>query len=357
MLADLIYKIAGMNQEDEELPYYPRSSLAGPMHREGIDTRCLRQMVYWSAGFPKKEMPGRSFVVFDDGNWHAELTKDWLKKSIYKIHSEEMSVEVAGRKGHIDCLMTDPLGKDYLIELKSINHFSFERLWKGEIPWDYVSQTCDYLNGLQTINPEIQDGIILFKNKNNGVFLELWLSYYAPIDQCAIEKMIRSTGEEIKINRVVEWPIVAETNAKFQAVTDHVKNKTIPKRPYSRDSWRCDYCRWNETCWAEYEQEFDALADNVAFEGEIVDLCKYYLETNMHEKEMGEEKKKLRMQIVNILEEKQAKKGMAGPYSISWSLRSTERLDESLLPPDVLMAAKKKSTYEVLNIRLRKEKS
>ncbi len=357
MIADLIPKIAAMEAEDDNLPYSPRPSMAGPMHREGIDTRCIRSMVYHAGGFDPSPLPGRAQLVFDDSSWHETLTLDWIRKSIYKVHSEQMQVEVYGRRGKIDCLLTDPIGKDYLIEHKAINHFSFERIWKGEIPWDYIHQFCDYAHGLQDINPDIQSGFLLFKNKNTAQYIELWLSYYAPIDQCAIEKMIRSTGEEIKINRIVEWPVVGETNTKFQAVADHVKNKTIPKRSYVRDSWRCDYCRWNETCWAEYEQEFDALADNVAFEGEIVDLCKYYLETNMHEKTMEEEKKKLRAQIVNILEEKQAKKGMAGPYTISWSLRSTERLDESLLPPDVLMAAKKKSTYEVLNVRLRKEKS
>ncbi len=357
MIADLIPKIAAMEAEDDNLPYSPRPSMAGPMHREGIDTRCIRSMVYHAGGFEQSPIPGRAQLVFDDSSWHEELTKDWLRKSIYKVHSEQMEIKVDGRKGKIDWLLTDPMGKDYLVEHKAINHFSFDRVWKGEIPWDYLHQYCDYAHGLQDINPDIQSGFLLFKNKNTSQFIEVWLSYYAPIDQCAIEKMIRSTGEEIKINKIVEWPVIGETNTKFQAVADHVKNKTIPKRPYSRDSWRCDYCRWNEICWAEYEQEFDALADNVAFEGEIVDLCKYYLETNMHEKAMGEEKKKLRAQIVNILEEKQAKKGMAGPYAISWSLRSTERLDESLLPLDVLMAAKKKSIYEVLNIRLRKEKS
>ena len=356
MLADLIHKIAGMNQADEELPYYPRSSLAGPMHREGIDTRCLRQMVYWAAGFPKNEMPGRSFIVFDDGNWHAELTKDWLKKSIYKIHSEEMSIEVDGRKGHIDCLITDPMGKDYLIELKSINHFSFERIWKGEIPWDYVSQCCDYMNGLQKVNPEIQEGLILFKNKNNGVYLELWLSYYAPIDQCTIEKMIRSTGEEIKIGKVVEWPVVGESNAKFQAVADHVKNKTLPKRPYFMDHWRCDYCRWNETCWKSFDEEFAALSDTAQLEGEIVDLCKYYLETNLHLSEMDKEKEKLRTQIINILEAKESKKGVAGSYNISWQLRQKKGLDQSLIPIDILQKAEKDIKYFVLNIRQRKEK-
>jgi len=357
MIADLIPKIAAMEAADDNLPYYPRPSLAGPMHREGIETRCIRSMVYWAAGFEPSPLPGRAQLVFDDSSWHETLTLDWVRKSIYKVHSEQMKISVDGRKGSIDAIVTDPMAKDFLLEHKAISHFSFEKIWKGEIPWDYVHQFCDYAHGLQDINPEIQEGFLLLKNKNTAQYIEIWLSYYAPIDQCTIEKMIRSTGEEIKIGKVIEWPVVGESNAKFQAVADHVKNKTLPKRPYSMNHWRCDYCRWGETCWKSYEEEFAALSDSVAFEGEIVDLCRYYLETNLHLGEMEKEKEKLRTQIIKILEEKEARKGTAGPYNISWSMREKETVDQSLIPPDILQSAKKKSSFYVLNIRQRKEKS
>lgn len=353
MIADLIPKIAEMQQENNK--YYPRPSLAGPMHREGIDTRCLRSMCYWAGGFEPEPIPGRAELVFDDSSWHEELTLNWLRKSIYKVHSEQMPIEVCGRKGKIDAIITDPLGKDFLLEHKAINHFSFDRIWKGEIPWDNLHQFCDYAHGLQKINPDIQEGFLLLKNKNTAQYIEILISYYAPIDQCTIEKMVRSTGEEIKVNKIVEWPIVEESNSKFQVVKDHVASKTLPKRPYSQDHWRCQYCRWTTICWKSYEEEFAFLADNVALDGEIVDTCKYYLETNMHLGEMEKEKEKLRSAIIKILEEKQAKKGTAGSYNISWAMRKSEKLNEDLIPPDILLAAKKSKSYYVLNIRKRKE--
>jgi len=354
MIADLIHKIAEMDQENGK--YYPRSSLAGPMNREGIDTRCVRSMVYWAAGFEPTPFPGRSLLVFDDGNWHEELTKDWIRKSIYKLHSEQMKISVMGRRGHIDGIITDPAGKDFLFEHKAINHFTFEKIWKGEIPWDYIHQACDYFYGLQEVNPDLQEGIILFKNKNTAVYLELWLSYYRPIDQCTVEKMVRSTGEEVKINKIIEWPIIHESNLKFDTVHEYLEKKTFPKRPYDMNHWRCEYCRWGAICWEGYEQEFEALADSAIFEGEIIDLCKYYLETNMHLDLMEKEKEKLRNQIIRILEEKEVRKGSAGPYNISWQLRNKESIDQALLPPDILQAAKKKISYYTLTIRQRKEK-
>ncbi|MFH1627388.1 MAG: hypothetical protein ABIE47_01540, partial [Pseudomonadota bacterium] len=105
---------------------------------------------------------------------------DWLRKSIFKVHSEQMHVNVdmglpfmrqrtcktkisgqpcgqiipAGHiAGHMDFLLGNPEGKDILIEHKAINHFTFERIWRGEIPLDYVFQTSLYLQGLQPINP------------------------------------------------------------------------------------------------------------------------------------------------------------------------------------------------------------
>ncbi len=355
MIADLIPKIAQMEGEDS-IPYYPRPSLAGPMHREGIDTRCIRSMVYWAGGFVKDALPGRALLIFDDSSWHEELTLDWIRKSIYRVHSEQMKIKVNGRSGKIDALITDPTGRDMLIEHKAINHFSFEKIWNGELPWDYIHQSCDYLYGLQDLNPDISEGLLLLKNKNTAQYIEIWLSYGRIEDKCFIGKMVRSTGEEVKINKVIEWPISAESNLKFKTVADHVAMKTFPKRPYHQDHWRCQYCGWKTTCWESYEQEFAALSDNIALDGEIVDLAKYYLETTLHLSEMEKEKEKLRSGIIKILEEKQIKKGTAGPYNISWSLRSSEKVDKSLIPADILQLATVKSNYFVLSIRKRKEK-
>lgn len=163
MLAELIEKIAGF--EVKESSYYPRPSLAGP-------ERCLRQLVYMARGVPSKKKEDRFHLVLDDSSWHEELTLDWLRKSAFKVHSEQLEVECGNviwqgqpftLKGHIDAIVTDLMGKDYLLEHKAINHFSFQKYLEKQYPIDYLTQCCLYIVGLQKLNPEIKDGILLIK--------------------------------------------------------------------------------------------------------------------------------------------------------------------------------------------------
>lgn len=178
MLAELIEKIAGF--EVKESSYYPRPSLAGP-------ERCLRQLVYMARGVPSKKKEDRFHLVLDDSSWHEELTLDWLRKSAFKVHSEQLEVECGNviwqgqpftLKGHIDAIVTDLMGKDYLLEHKAINHFSFQKYLEKQYPIDYLTQCCLYIVGLQKLNPEIKDGILLIKNKNTAWFCR-WRSRYS----------------------------------------------------------------------------------------------------------------------------------------------------------------------------------
>ena len=102
MLADVIIKVAGMEGK-ERGEYYPRPSLSGP-------ERCIRQMVYWASGIKEdKKMGDRFQMTIDDSSWHETLTGDWLQKTAFKLHSEQMEVETPVGKGHIDGILTDIL--------------------------------------------------------------------------------------------------------------------------------------------------------------------------------------------------------------------------------------------------------
>jgi len=85
MIADIIPKLAEFEREDWK--YKPRPSNAGP-------ERCIWQMVYHGLEAPKEPLPGRALLVFDDSSWHEELTAGWIRKSAYKLHSEQMKVEI-----------------------------------------------------------------------------------------------------------------------------------------------------------------------------------------------------------------------------------------------------------------------
>ena len=242
MLAEIIPKLAEFEREDHE--YYPRPSLSGP-------ERCERQMVYWGLGFSGNPLPGRTIVLFDDSSWHAELTLDWLRKSVYRVHSTEMRIDCGEKygiclQGSIDGIVTDILGKDYLLENKSINHFTFQRYWTGELPQDYMSQIALYFRGVQKINPDIHEGIILVKNKNTAQYLEFVMEYKT--DDLLIKEMINSRNEKKVINTTIN-NITDLAFSKFARVKKAIKDKNLPKRPYESNSWQCEYCAYNKICW------------------------------------------------------------------------------------------------------------
>lgn len=273
MISDLIPKLAEFEREDDH-EYFPRPSCAGP-------ERCIRQMVYWGMKAPRQPLPGRSLLVFDDGNWHEELTKDWLRKSAYQVHSDQMPITVSGHQygrpgivlhGHIDFILTDPLGKDTLVEHKAINHFTWQKYAEGDLPLDYLTQAALYFAGFHGINPDLREGLLLVKNKNTAQYLELALDYDFKADCLTVAHVLTSTGEKKQLDR--QFPgIILAAFAKFGQVDDLLKAKTLPPRQYDMDHWRCSYCQWGATCWATYGEEFAAMATGADIEDIRVELA------------------------------------------------------------------------------------
>ena len=170
MIANILHTAAGM--EREEFKYRHRPSGAGP-------ERCIRELVYKAKETTvDRQINDRILHIFQDGHWHEELTNDWIRKTTYKLHSEQMTVECGyGLKGHIDGIIEDMLGNEYLYEHKGMNHFTFQRYEKDTRPLDYFTQCALYLKGLMKVNPDINKAILLVKNKNTSAFLEFILRY------------------------------------------------------------------------------------------------------------------------------------------------------------------------------------
>lgn len=350
MLADIIVKVAGMQSENNK--YYARPSLAGP-------DRCIRQMVYWGLEIPRKPFPGRAILIFDDSSWHETLTADWIRKTAYRLHSEQMEVECHApmTTGHIDGIVTDLLDKDYLLEHKAINHFTFQKYWDNEeLPLDYLTQCAIYIDGLQKVNPEIQDGLLLIKNKNTAAYMEYLLFYPndPEHDILTVEQKTRSTGEtkELKIHLP---EIVSNACQKFTEVQDYIDRKTLPKRPYDIDDWHCQYCGWGKICWEGYEKEFAELKTDTMLPAEIADLVRYKQETAAHRLEMEKEEKELTQKIKAIMESLNAREGRAGEYICRRTLIKSERIDKSLLTETERVKATVEGMYEKLTISKVKE--
>ncbi|MBZ0158429.1 MAG: hypothetical protein K8I29_19700 [Alphaproteobacteria bacterium] len=377
MLAEVLHKIAGFDRE-ERGDYFPRPSLAGP-------ERCLRALTYWAMGTPEdKGMADRFLMVLDDSSWHEELTADWIRKSAYALHSQQMSVDICRMgiypqtkdkegniteptrhcttcdqevpldvlHGHIDGIVTDLLGTDYLWEHKALNHFTFERFWNGELPMDYLTQCCLYLRGLQLVNPEMKRGNLLIKNKNTSAYIDYLIEYDNANDTATIIEISHSNGTKKQGGQAFPG-ITNSAIERFRTVREHVARQELPDRPHELGTqFPCGYCAWEETCWSGYEQEYHELAQDVEFEQDVVDLCRLYLEEAMHEKNAGARKDELRQQIRAILAEKEASKGKAGDYLIHNRLQKEVRLKKKEeIPEEYLPYVTKESLKEILTIR------
>jgi hypothetical protein len=306
LIADILHKIAEEANEDDYF-FSPRPSMAGP-------ERCIRQTVYYGLEYPKDPLPGRTLHVFNDGTFHEELVLDWLRQSPFQVHSEQMYVDCPPpmKRGRIDAIITDLLGIDRLLEIKSSNHFSFQRFWNGELPVDYLTQMAIYIDAIQRkLNPEIKQCLLLMKNKNTSGYLEL-LCEYDDSNLTVISRTLH-TGETEKINEVFE-NIVQVACDKFDDILNYIKNKTLPKRQYDIDTWNCEYCGWGETCWEGYDKEFQELKTDEMLPNEVADMVKYYRELGGQTKDIKNEYDELRLKIKNMMKDCGVREGIAGEY-------------------------------------------
>ena len=245
----------------------------------------------------------RMIMIWDDGHWHEELTNDWLRKSAFKLHSEQMSVngavlpfmpkdkkytckvckqEVSSNilHGHIDGIIQDATGRDFLFDHKAINHFTFMR-WVElkEFPKDYFTQLAIYNDGIQTnLDADLKDILLLVKNKNTAQYLEFQCHYDKAKDTLYLTRLMVSEGGDHKLDFAYE-NIVGEAVQRFVDVHDHAKKKLLPKRQYYFDDWHCSYCDWCDKCWEGYDAEQSKEAKELpktlpvkAKEGNMVEL-------------------------------------------------------------------------------------
>ena len=325
--------------------YRQRPSLAGP-------ERCIRQMVYMASGHKPKALPGRAVVVLDDSSWHEELTLNWLRKpnSGFTVHSEQMPIEVDGMKGSIDAIITDIIGVDRLLEHKALSHFGFEELLKGHLPFDYFTQMALYIKALQKSNPELTEGILFVKNKNQSAYLDYVVKYYSIVDELHVVTMTHHSGRIIDINKIIQ-NITIDAKAKFAKVEQYVQEHTLPARQYTIDTWRCAYCGYRDICWQGWANEHERLETGVELEAEIADMIRYRQEAQAHETEMKKEKEELTEKIKKYLAGKGIRSGRAGEYVVQWTVKIVREFNKELLPVGVYEAAKEELPQERFSIK------
>ena len=293
---------------------------------------------------------GRALMTFDDGNWHEEIVADWIQKTAFVLHSRKMKVMTEIGEGEIDGIVTDMLGIDRLWDNKSINHFGFERLMKLDWPLDYFTQQALYIRALQQLNPELKEGLLLFKNKNQGAFIDLRYAYDHDTDTMTLLEWEHSSGKTIALNE--QFPFITRNAVlKFAVVEQHRSEGTLPERPFlDQDEYPCSYCRWQQPCWQGWEQEHEAL-DQDAELHDLADTVRYQRELGAEITAKKKERDSITEQITRALQAKGASAGTAGEYVLQRKLHKKESLKKELLPADALAAATVVSTYEQLHIK------
>ena len=159
MLAELIHPIAAMDHREWE--FRPRPSNGGP------DT-CLRKLTYQAFEAPQKDQHGHFLVVLDDSSWHEKLVVQWLERTVFHIHSRQLRIacgttiwkgQTQTINGQIDGIVIDLFAVDHLLEIKAIEHFTFQRYENGAYPTNYFTQVVFDITGVLTLNPERREAL------------------------------------------------------------------------------------------------------------------------------------------------------------------------------------------------------
>jgi hypothetical protein len=384
VIVGLIPKIAGMEAAEEVRgPWRPRASAAG------VD-RCVRADVYHAAGAKPAPLPGRAALVFDDGEWAEELTLDWLRKTVYRVHSAQMPVDCVhvpglhagyscGRKGcgrtvapgevhgHIDAILTDPVtGKDLLLEHKAYNPFTWQRWATGkEVPWDIVIQAALYVHGVRRAGGNPDGALVVVKNKATAAFLELSIGVPDAFDgDIAVLAGCFTEGEQetpIPGLPVTAPRLLARSVERLLQIRDAAAAKVLPPRPFDLSDWRCSYCAFASTCWENYQGEVAKSTGNVAVFRDPADVELVLKAMNAVQalKVAEAEAKSTKSAVAARMRALGARAGVLHPnglmpIDVRLDLRKRESVDPDLLPPDVRAAATVKTEYETVTVRPRR---
>lgn len=305
MLVEIIRSVAEETQE----------ARGAYRHRPSAIGQCIRKLTYHAQGRTPEPFPGRTILVFDDSSWHEELSANWIRHSGYTLHSEQMAVDVfkldcliksgspATITGHIDGIITDPLGVERLYEHKAINHFTWERMTKDPtLARDYFWQTALYLHGLRKIQPSITEALLLIKNKNTAQYQEYLLVMWTETSDVEVWTLEGTTKKDTV--DVLENP-VGQAFDKYTEIESCLADGTLPDRPYIYGDWHCDYCEYAAPCWEGYEKELGGEESGADLSRILSDAEKQevllYRETLDHITELNTLKKNLGNTIKNTL--------------------------------------------------------
>lgn len=363
MLAEILLRIGAASMAPDRA-YHPTPSLAGP-------DRCIRQLCYHAQGVKGGAWGDRFASVLSDGNWHEELLKDWIRRSAYQLHSEQMpltfdagvrisqdgwrcAVVIEGKEcgtfvgstqihGHIDGILTDLLSHDALLEVKSMDHFKFNRLWEaGEIPRDNLTQVALYVRGAQVVAPTLRRFVLVIKNRNTSQLIDHSGYYDRDTDTLVIEESVRSDGERSLGTCIVG--ITGTAIAKLTDVESYRRLGTLPARPFEyHNEFPCSYCRWQEPCWAGYEAEVAAREDHLVLPEDMARHADSITKLSAVKSDVEKQLKNEKRSLLALMESAGAKSGEGMGFEVV--IKLSPRKGYTVEP----------TTVQTLDVRRKKE--
>lgn len=345
-------------KEDEHFIYRPRVSNSGS---------CPRALTYAAKGFEPRPHSGRMALLFEDGNVHEEVTINWLKKTDYRVSYNQLGLDIAEipgapegewhcefckrdiplstLHGHIDGLiLTDEVS--LLFEHKGLGQFAFDNL-NNEAPVGYIGQCCCYIHGLCNMGMDVTEAVLIVKNKNTSEYRQVNVSYDSETDQAVAYNTWSgvTTYHYDVIKSVVDLHSTVE---EFR-----FKEGDLPDRPYEASDWHCKFCRFKDTCWDEYPEEYQAYAEEeeISEEDELYQLVDKLDLVKAEERVLKAQAKDLRSQVFSRLSELEVKSGKCGNVKFFLKSFNKKSVDNSLIPESVLEKATKFQQIQTLTTK------
>lgn len=176
--------------------------------------KCPRQIYFKFKKYPRQEPEPRILRIFDHGDYtHMRIMSTLFGLGIVraveiKIPPQEI---ISGRSDAI--ISID--GKPYVVEIKSISQYKFQKLAAPE--QDHMKQIQLYLHYFK-----ITDGIVIYEDKNTQELKEFLVKYDSRLVQDVLEE--------------------------FEALKEQIKKDAIPPAPKNLERWRCEYCEYHNEC-------------------------------------------------------------------------------------------------------------
>jgi CRISPR/Cas system-associated exonuclease Cas4 (RecB family) len=189
---------------------------------------CPRYIQYTLRGFEREPISPELGLLFNDGHLHHNAIRNNLSKvgrvtnvefAAWKRYKVELGsgTEEFNITATVDCVFN----RDYVIDIKSINPFSFKALSKEYIQTKYLGYVYQIQAYLDILEKDL--GALLFKDK---AFSGMKIFWYKK-NSVLFENLLRRLAN---IHRAT------------------VQGKWI-KRPYTKSSTECKRCPMRQHCW------------------------------------------------------------------------------------------------------------